>query len=85
MTIEDSEDPRGWDEACRRESVIRELIARFPDRLTTSAVDAAAVDLGLSRPTVYRLLERYKAERTVSASVERTRGRKEGTRLLKPG
>jgi putative transposase len=84
MTIEDSEDPRGWDEACRRESVIRELIARHPDRLTIAEVDAVAIDLGLSRSTVYRLLERYRAERTVSALVARTRGRKKGTRLLKP-
>ena len=80
MTIEDSEDPRGWDEACRREFSVnsRELIARHSDRLTIAAIDAVAIDLRLSRSTVYRLLERYRAEKNCLGFVGADEGPQEG-------
>ena len=48
---EDEEDQRAWDEACRREAAIRDLIKRYPKRLTVGAVDDLAWELGLSRTT----------------------------------
>ena len=66
-------------EACRREEAIRDLLRRYPDRMTLSAVENVARELGLSRATLYRLIERYRAARTVEVLVDRGRGRPKGT------
>ena len=70
-----------WEEACRREDVLRELVERFPDRSPLSAVDDACSSLGVSRATLYLFIERFKAQKTVSSVLLRT-----GTRgwLKKP-
>ena len=81
MDEESEEDQRGWDEACRREAAISDLIRRYPKRRTMGAVDSVAWELGLSRATIYRLIERYRAARTVSALVRQGRGRKRGTHV----
>ena len=41
-----------WDEACRREEAIRDLLRRHPQRLTHAAVDDVAGQLGLSRASL---------------------------------
>jgi putative transposase len=84
MAEESTEDRPGWDEACRREAAIRDLLHRFPKRLRITAVDDVAWELGVSRATLYRLIERYRATRTVDGLCGPGRGRPEGTRFLNP-
>jgi putative transposase len=40
------EDRAGWDEACRREVAIRDLLNRYPKRLRISVVEGVAWELG---------------------------------------
>lgn len=82
MSEDSEEDPPGWAEACRREAAIRGLIDRYPKRLKVSAVDDVAWELGVSRPTLYRLIGRYRATRTVEGLYGPGRGRSKGARLL---
>lgn len=44
--VGEEEDPPGWGEACRQEAAIRDLLGRHPERLTISAVEAVAWELG---------------------------------------
>jgi len=78
------EDQSGWGDACRREAAIRDLLDRHPERLTINAVELVACELGLSRPTLYRLIARYRLTRTVEGLLGPGRGRREGTRVLDP-
>lgn len=84
MAEESVEDRPGWDETCRREAAIRDLINRYPKRLMVAAVDDVAWELGVSRATLYRLIGRYRATRTVEGLCGPGRGRRKGTRFLKP-
>lgn len=84
MAEEGAEDRPGWDEACQREAAIRDLINRYPKRLRVTAVDDVAWELGVSRATLYRLIERYRTTRTVEGLCGPGRGRREGTRFLNP-
>jgi putative transposase len=70
-----AEDDLAWTEACRREEAIRSLLLRHPDRLQRQAVEDVAWELGLSRATLYRLIARYRAARTVDALIEKSVGR----------
>jgi putative transposase len=74
MSDDVAEDDPTWKEACRREEVIRNLLRRHPERLTVRAVEDVAWELGLSRATTYRLIERYRGARTVEVLRERQRG-----------
>ena len=74
MSVDVAEDDPTWKEACRREEVIRDLLRRHPERLTVRAVEDVAWELGLSRATTYRLIERYRGARTVEVLRERQRG-----------
>lgn len=82
MAEESLEDRPGWEEACRREAAIRDLLNRHPNRLKVAAVDDAAWELGVSRATLYRLIGRYRATRTVEGLWGPGRGRQEGARVL---
>jgi putative transposase len=73
-----------WEEACRREDALRQLVERFPDRSPLSAVDDACSSLGLSRATLYRLIERFKAQKTVSSLLPRKPGRAAGSKNQDP-
>jgi putative transposase len=84
MAEESVDDRPGWEEACRREAAIRDLINRYPKRLTVTAVDEVAWELGVSRATLYRLIECYRANRTVEGLCGPGRGRREGSRFLNP-
>src|SRR5262245_258009 len=84
MAKDSVEDLVGWAEACRRETAIRDLLNRYPKRLMVTAVDDVAWELGVSRATLYRLVERYRATRTVEGLCGPGRGRREGTRFLNP-
>jgi len=46
--------------------------------MTRRAVEDAASELGLSRTTLYELIVRYRAARTVEVLLERERGRPKG-------
>jgi putative transposase len=52
MDDESERDQRDWEEACRREAAVGDLIRRHPNRLTVGAVDQVASELGVSRATV---------------------------------
>ena len=73
-----------WEEACRREDILRELVERFPDRSPLSAVDDGCGSLGVSRATLYRLIERFKAQKTVSSLLPRKPGRAVGSKDQDP-
>jgi len=76
------DDEPDWDEACRREDAIRDLLRRHPQRLTHAAVDEVAGELGLSRASLYRLIQRFRANGTVTALMPSPEGRPKGLRLL---
>ena len=82
MAEDGQEDWLGWEEACRREAAIRDMLSRHPKRLNIAVVEAAAADLGISRATLYRLIGRYRQSQTVQALVGPGRGRREGTHIL---
>jgi putative transposase len=71
------------EEGCRREETIRGLFKRHGEkRLTTADVEEAAWELGVSRPTMYRLLAAYRQKGTVSSVEPRTRGRRKDVFVL---
>ena len=76
------DDEPDWDEACRREEAIRDLLRRHSQRLTHTAVDDVAGQLGLSRASLYRLIRRFRAGGTVTALMPSPEGRPKGLRLL---
>jgi putative transposase len=65
MSEDFAQDDPAWTEACRREEAIRELLRRYPERMTRSAVEDVAWELGLSRTILYGLIRRYRAAGTV--------------------
>ena len=71
-----------WEEACRREDAIRDLLQRHPQGLTAAMVDEVAGQLGMSRASLYRLIRLFRAAGTVTALMPRTAGRPQGLRLL---
>jgi putative transposase len=80
---EDDERHRRWAEGCRRETAIRELLKRHEGkRLNSSDVADVAWELGVSRATLYRLIDAYRAAQTVKALEPRSRGRRQGTFVL---
>ena len=60
MIDEAEQDERDWEEACRREDAIRTLLTGRTSTLTAKEVEAVAVELGLSRATLYRMIRRYR-------------------------
>ena len=60
MNDEAERDERDWEEACRREDAIRTLLTGRTSTLTAKEVEAVAVELGLSRATLYRMIRRYR-------------------------
>ena len=63
----------GWPEACRREETIRKLLGRSEgERLKMGDVEEVALEVGVSRATLYRLITAYRQTPTVEA-LRRTR------------
>jgi len=73
-----------WAEACRREDVLRELIARFPEGVPRSAAVDACTSLSVSRATLFRLLQRFKSQETVSSLLPQKKGRGIGSKNHDP-
>jgi len=72
---EDDDAHRRREEGCRREEAIRSLLKRHDDkRLTIGAVEEIAQELGVSRPTMCRLITAYRAKGTVSSVEPRAQG-----------
>jgi len=71
-----------WEEACRREDAIRDLLHCHPQGLTVAMVDEVAGQLGMSRASLYRLIRLFRTGGTVTALMPRTAGRPQGLRLL---
>src|SRR5208283_3067417 len=71
----DEEAEKRWEEACRREEAIRDLIGRNPDGLKGRDVSELAWELGLSRATTYRMIRLFRAAGTVTSLMDRTRAR----------
>ena len=73
-----------WEEACRREEVLRPLLTRigFAGKVGRGEASAAAKALGLSAATVYRMLARYRKEKRVSALLSGSVGRPKGYRQI---
>jgi putative transposase len=84
MSDDFAEDDPAWIEACRREEALRDLMRRYPGRMTRRAVEDVASELGLSRTTLYELIVRYRATRTVEVLLERERGRPKGSLHTEP-
>lgn len=76
------DDPR-WLEACRREAAVRELLRRSPgERLNLRDIEDVALDLQVSRATLYRIVALYRRTPTVEALQPRPRGRSKGHFVL---
>jgi putative transposase len=71
-----------WDGACEREAVIRHLAQA--EQLSPEQVEAAAMRLGLSCSSVYRLVARFKRRPTTSSLLPAKAGRPGSLRLLAP-
>jgi putative transposase len=78
MSDEPSENDPAWMEACRREEAIRDLLRRYPRRMTKRAVEDVAWELGLSRTTLHLLIGRYRVARTVEVLLDQPVGRPKG-------
>jgi putative transposase len=73
----------GWLEACRREEAIRKLLGRSEGRrLKMGDVEDVALELGVSRATLYRFITAYRQTPTVEALEPRQRGRRKGALVL---
>ena len=81
----DEEAEKRWEEACRREEAIRDLMGRNPDGLKGRDVTELAWELGLSRATTYRMIRLFRAGGTVTSLMDRTRGRRDGFRSARHG
>ena len=74
--------PQDWEEARRRADAIREFVRRRPDRSTIDEILELATVLGVSQATAYRLVRLFRKGGTVSALVDRKRGRRKDHHTL---
>ncbi len=84
MNDEVARKEREWEEACRREDAIRTLVGRRTSALSAKEVEAAAIELGVSRATLYRMIQLYREGGTVSSLLPRSVGRPKKSRSLSP-
>ena len=84
MTDKAPREEREWEEACRREDAIRTLLNRRTLALSAKEVEEAAVELGISRATLYRMIRLYRDGGTVSSLLPRSVGRPKKSRSLSP-
>src|SRR5258708_37572256 len=71
-----------WAEGCRRYEAIRRLLEDHKPRPSKSAMSDTAWELGVSRATLYRLVDIYKSDRTPEALQPIAIGRRAGTWVL---
>ena len=81
----DEIDAGAWEDACRRDDVVRALLANAGARaLGRSQVAAAAQALEISTATLYRMIARFRETRRVSSLMAKPRGRPIGHKQLHP-
>ena len=80
--LPESNEAARWEEGRRRHETIRQLIDRNKDHLPQSDVADAAWELGVSRATLYRLIELFREFGTVDMLQPAKMGRRKGTRAL---
>jgi putative transposase len=71
-----------WHEACRRESVVRPMVAER--RLSRQAMTEACAQLGLGKSQVYELLRRYRSDPRITSLVPSSGGTTKGADRLAP-
>ena len=69
-----------WEEACRREAVIKPLVDNGP--VSSARAGQAAKELGISRSLVYRLVARYRRRAQTSSLLLAQRGRTRSSQWL---
>lgn len=79
---ESPEDQARWNEGFRRLKAIQQKLEQRNDRLRAADMSGLAHDLGLSQATLYRLIARYRRDRTVEALMPKSSGRPSGLRFL---
>ena len=84
MIDEADQEERDWEEACRREDAIRSLLNGRTSTVAAKEVEEVAVELGLSRATLYCMIGRYRDGGTVSSLLPRSVGRPKKSRSLAP-
>ena len=72
-----------WEEACRREAVIRPLVVE--GSVSNVRADQAAKELDISRSLVYRLVARYRQRAQTSTLLSVPRGRTDRSQWLDTG
>lgn len=80
--LPDEVDDVVWAEACRRAAAICRFLESNTSENTVTAIADLASDLQVSQATTYRLLRRFRADRTVISLIETKRGRPTGHRAL---
>ena len=76
------DDGAEWAIALRRADVVRRLLSADGSAGRSKLIAAAAVELAVSRATVYRLLARFRKTEVTSAILPARRGRPQGRRSL---
>jgi len=79
---DEAEKAARWAEGCRRHEAIRRLIERHGKSFPRSDLEDVAWELGVSRATLYRLIDLYRTFGTVDMLQPRTGGRRAGTKVL---
>ena len=79
MNDEGARKEREWEVACRREDAIRALIGQRTSVLSANEVEEAALKLGISRATLYRMLRLDRDTGTVSSFLPRAVREDHGT------
>jgi putative transposase len=77
--LSDADDDE-WEVAVRRAEVVRKLLAGGDARV--SAIAAAAKELGVSRPTIYRMMSRFAPTGRTASLLPMIIGRPRGSRVL---
>lgn len=75
-------DDESWALAHERAKAIRKLVLIDDEQHRAAAIRAAAVELGVSRAGLYRMISRFQVAGTTSALLPRRQGRPAGSRSL---
>lgn len=75
-------DDEEWAVACQRSEVLRKLVSVKERGQKTAAIKAAAAELSVSRPTIYRMILRFEETGTTAALLPTQMGRPIGSNSL---
>ena len=83
VRLMDLDDPR-WPEAERRDALLRRLLKASGWKVTREVVEAARLDLGIPRSTLFRLVGRFRRTKRATSLLPRSTGTPEGAKRLDP-